>query len=130
MEADVVIIGMGIAGACAALSARAAGASVLVIERSSGGGGTSAMSSGIFYMGGGTALQRDLGVEDDPDEMYRYMLASCGVTEPAILQRFCEGCPEHFDWLEAQGIRFARSLFADKHMCPPTSEGLLSTGNE
>ena len=130
MEADIVIIGMGIAGACAALSARNAGASVLVIERSSGGGGTSAMSSGIFYMGGGTALQRDLGVEDDPDEMYRYMLASCAVTDPGILQRFCEGCPEHFDWLEMQGIRFARSLYSDKHMCPATPEGLLSTGNE
>jgi succinate dehydrogenase/fumarate reductase flavoprotein subunit len=129
-QADVVVVGMGIAGACAALSASAAGASVLVIERAGSGGGTSAMSSGIFYLGGGTALQRDLGVEDDPDEMYRYMLASCGVTDAGILKRFCDGCTEHFDWLEAQGIPFRRSLYADKHMCPATSEGLLSTGNE
>lgn len=129
-EADVVVVGFGIAGACAALAARSEGADVLLLERSSDGGGTSALSSGIFYMGGGTALQRDLGVEDDPEEMYRFMLASCGATDPEVLRRFCERCPEHFDWLEAQGVRFARSLYSDKHMCPPTAEGLLSTGNE
>lgn len=33
-SADVVVVGMGIAGACAALEACAAGATVLVIERS------------------------------------------------------------------------------------------------
>ena len=37
--ADVIVVGMGIAGACAALEARRAGADVLVIERASGGGG-------------------------------------------------------------------------------------------
>lgn len=129
-ETDVLVIGYGIAGACAALAARAGGARVTIAERAGGGGGTSAMSSGIFYMGGGTALQRDLGVDDDPEQMFRFMAASCGVSDPTILRVFCEGCPEHFDWLEAQGIRFQRSLYPDKHLCPPTPEGLLSTGNE
>ncbi|WP_369075231.1 FAD-binding protein, partial [Aromatoleum toluclasticum] len=57
-------------GACAALEARRAGADVLVVERASGGGGASAMSSGIFYLGGGTAVQKAAGYEDTPDEMY------------------------------------------------------------
>ena len=55
-HADVIVVGLGIAGACAALEARRAGADVLVIERASGGGGASALSSGIFYLGGGTAV--------------------------------------------------------------------------
>lgn len=54
-EVDVVVAGQGVAGTCAALEARRAGADVLILERASGGGGASAMSSGIFYLGGGTA---------------------------------------------------------------------------
>ena len=45
-EADVVVVGFGAAGACAALGARERGADVLVLERASGGGGTSANSTG------------------------------------------------------------------------------------
>ena len=103
---------------------------MLVIERASGGGGTSAISSGIFYLGGGTALQRSCGVQDDPDSLYRFMLAACAVPDPDLLRRFCDGNVEHFDWLEAQGIPFERRYYTDKHMCPQSTEGLLSTGNE
>jgi glycine/D-amino acid oxidase-like deaminating enzyme len=60
-EADVVILGYGIAGACAALEARRAGGDVLVVERANGGGGASALSSGIFYIGGGTPVQAAAG---------------------------------------------------------------------
>ena len=38
-EADVVVVGMGSAGSCAAIEAAEAGASVLVLERASGAGG-------------------------------------------------------------------------------------------
>jgi succinate dehydrogenase/fumarate reductase flavoprotein subunit len=128
--ADVVVVGYGIAGACAALEAQRAGAEVLMIERASGGGGTSALSSGIFYLGGGTKLQEAVGVEDDPDAMYRFLLASTGVSDPALLRVFCDRSVEHFDWLEAQGIPFERSYFKGKSLCPVTSEGLVGTGNE
>ena len=37
-EADVVVVGLGCAGACAALAARDAGADVLVLERAAAGG--------------------------------------------------------------------------------------------
>ena len=55
---DVVVVGFGIAGGCAALEAARAGARVLVLERAAVHGGTSAMSGGHFYLGGGTAVQR------------------------------------------------------------------------
>jgi 3-oxo-5alpha-steroid 4-dehydrogenase len=129
-HADIVIIGYGIAGCCAALEARAAGADCLVVERASGGGGTSALSSGLFYLGGGTALQRACGVEDSPDNLYDFMMASCSASDPALIRAFCDGSVAHFDWLEAQGIPFERSYYKDKHLCPPTKEGLVSTGNE
>ncbi|MET0546567.1 MAG: FAD-dependent oxidoreductase [Caulobacterales bacterium] len=129
-DADVVIVGFGIAGACAALEAKAAGADVLVLERASAGGGTSALSSGIFYLGGGTPVQQACGVEDDADNMYRYMLTACGVSDPALLRTFCDGNVAHFNWLESQGVPFERSYFKGKHLCPPSKEGLVGTGNE
>ncbi len=51
-EVDVVVVGQGIAGVCAALEAHRAGADVLILERAGGGGGASALSEGIFYLGG------------------------------------------------------------------------------
>ena len=128
--ADVIVVGFGIAGACAALEAQSAGAEVLTIERASGGGGTSALSSGIFYLGGGTAVQNACGVADDAQAMYRFLLASTNVGDPSLLRVFCERSVEHFNWLEAQGIPFERSYFRDKAMCPQSAEGLLGTGNE
>ena len=51
---DVVVVGFGIAGGCAALEAARAGARVLLLEKSAVHGGTSSMSGGHFYLGGGT----------------------------------------------------------------------------
>ena len=45
---DVLVLGLGAAGAAAALEASRAGADTLVLERAGGGGGTSAMSGGII----------------------------------------------------------------------------------
>jgi 3-oxo-5alpha-steroid 4-dehydrogenase len=52
-EVDVVVVGLGGAGASAAIEATAQGASVVVVERFKGGGAT-ALSGGIVYLGGGT----------------------------------------------------------------------------
>lgn len=128
--ADVVIIGYGIAGACAALEARRAGGDVLIVERASGGGGSSALSSGLFYLGGGTPVQKAAGFEDSAENMYRFMVASMGMEHADLARRFCDGSAAHFDWLEAQGVPFERSYYADKHVHLESTEGLLATGNE
>ena len=128
--ADVVVIGYGISGACAALEARGAGADVLVLERASGGGGASALSAGIFYLGGGTGVQKAVGCDDDADWMYRFLMASTHAPDPRIVRRFCDDSVAHFDWLEEQGVPFERSWYKDKAVIAPTSECLASTGNE
>lgn len=129
-EADVIVCGYGIAGACAALEARRQGGDVLVIERASAGGGASALSSGIFYMGGGTSVQEACGFEDDPDNMYRYMIASMGAENAHLVRKYCDNNVEHFNWLEAQGVPFERSYYKDKAVYLLSTEGLLCTGNE
>src|SRR5690349_16439845 len=74
-EADVIVVGFGIAGGCAALEAARSGARVILLERAAVYGGTSAMSGGHFYLGGGTAVQKATGHEDSAEEMYKYLVA-------------------------------------------------------
>lgn len=129
-SADVLVLGLGVAGACAALEAHRGGGDVLVIERASGGGGASAASEGIFYLGGGTTLQSDLGYDDTPDNMYAFLRASTSTPDDVSLRAFCDGAPEHFEWLEAQGLSFERKAFTKKAVAVRSGEGLLTTGNE
>jgi len=129
-EADVVVVGLGAAGACAAIEAARAGARVLVLERAGGGGGTTAVSDGMMYFGGGTALQRACGFEDSVEEMVKYLLASCG-PEPdeARIRVYCEESAAHYDWLVEQGIPFKAEYYPER-MLSPGEEGLTYSGNE
>ncbi|MFQ5512827.1 MAG: FAD-dependent oxidoreductase [Myxococcota bacterium] len=130
-ETDVLVLGLGCAGAAAALAAEAAGARVLAIERASGGGGTTALSGGVIYLGGGTPIQEKCGFEDSPEQMLRYLSASCGAgADPSRLRVYCEGSVEHFHWLVAQRVPFKASFYADTSGDPPTDDGLVFSGNE
>jgi succinate dehydrogenase/fumarate reductase flavoprotein subunit len=129
-EVDVVVVGFGISGGCAALEAARAGARVLVLERAAEYGGTSAMAGGHFYLGGGTAVQRAVGVEDSAEEMFKYLSAVTTDPDEAKIRAFCEDSVEHFDWIEALGVQFERSLYPHKAVIQPGTEGLMYTGNE
>ncbi|BBZ53531.1 MULTISPECIES: FAD-binding protein [Mycolicibacterium] len=129
-EADVVVIGFGIAGGCAAVSAAAAGAKVLVLEKAAGAGGTTSMAGGHFYLGGGTAVQQATGHDDTADEMYKYLVAVAHDPEHDKIRAYCDGSVEHFNWLEDLGFQFERSYYPGKVVVPPGTEGLSYTGNE
>jgi 3-oxo-5alpha-steroid 4-dehydrogenase len=129
-EVDVVVAGFGIAGGCAALEAARAGAKVLLLERAATYGGTSAMAGGHFYLGGGTAVQRAVGVEDSAAEMFAYLMAVSRDPEEDKIRAYADDSVEHFDWLEALGFAFERSLFPGKAVIQPGTEGLMYTGNE
>lgn len=87
-ETDVLVCGYGGAGAAAALEAARNGAQVMILERASAGGGATAMSSCEMYLGGGTALQKDLGLHDSTENMIAYLEEALGVY----------GDPEKFDY--------------------------------
>ena len=130
-DADVVIVGFGCAGACAAIEAADAGADVLVLERAGGAGGTSALSGGFLYLGGGTALQSALGFEDDAENMYEYMMAACGPGADAdLILPYCEGSVEHFDWIVGHGVPFKESFFPGAHEPFHSDCGLAYSGSE
>lgn len=130
-EVDVLVVGYGCAGVCAAIEAREAGASVLVLERAGGAGGTSINSGGFVYAGGGTALQKALGYEDSPENMYDYMMAACGpAPDPALIAPYCEGSAAHFDWIVARGVPYRESFFAGAHEPFDSDDGLVYSGSE
>ena len=129
-EVDVVVIGFGISGGCAAVTAAEAGARVLVLEKAAAAGGTSAMAGGHFYLGGGTAVQEATGHADSAEEMYKYLVAVTEDPELDKIRAYCDGSVEHFNWLEALGFQFERSYYPGKVVVPPGTEGLSYTGNE
>ncbi|WP_236008387.1 FAD-binding protein [Actinomadura physcomitrii] len=127
---DVVVVGFGIAGGCAALEAARSGARVLLLERAAVHGGTSSMSGGHFYLGGGTAVQKATGHDDTVEAMARYLMESTKDPDEEKIRAYCAGSVAHFDWLEALGFEFERSYFPGKAVIQPGTEGLMFTGNE
>jgi 3-oxo-5alpha-steroid 4-dehydrogenase len=130
VEADVVVVGFGAAGACAALEAAEAGADVVVLDRFCGGGAT-ALSGGVVYAGGGTAQQKAAGVTDSPEAMFGYLSLEVGdAVSPATLREFCTGSPGMLAWLEEHGVPFEGSLCPDKTSYPTNRHYLYYSGSE
>ncbi|CAN5380847.1 FAD-binding protein [soil metagenome] len=127
---DVVVVGFGIAGGCAALEAARSGARVLLLEKAAVHGGTSAMSGGHFYLGAGTAVQQATGHEESVEDMYEYLVAVSKEPEKDKIRVYCEESVAHFDWLEALGFEFERSFYPEKAVIQPGTQGLMYTGNE
>ena len=129
-SAQVVVVGWGAAGACAALQARQEGASVLVIDRFEGGG-ASALSGGVVYAGGGTPQQKEAGFVDSPQSMHAYLRHEVGqVVSDATLERFCHDSVANQRWLESHGVRFGATMPDHKTSYPPEGKFLYYSGNE
>jgi len=130
VEADVVVVGFGAAGACAALEAVTAGGSVLILDRF-GGGGATALSGGVVYAGGGTSQQYAAGVTDSPEAMFGYLRTEVGDAVPAAtLREFCDGSVAMLAWLEGHGVPFDGSLCPDKTSYPTNRHYLYYSGSE
>lgn len=128
-EADMVVIGLGGAGAAAAVQALELGQSVLALERFEGGGATKA-SGGVVYLGGGTAVQHEAGVEDDPEEMFRYLKRETeGVVSDELLMDYCRSGPETVEWLRRYGVRFEGTVWPKKTSYPAPEYFLYHSDN-
>jgi 3-oxo-5alpha-steroid 4-dehydrogenase len=128
-ECDVLVVGFGAAGAAAAFEAAQAGAGVIITERASGPGGSSAQSGGEIYLGGGTAVQRACGFDDDADNMFAFLRLALGPhADEEKLRLYCDGSVEHFEWLRARGVPFQETLYDAPGWMPPTKDGLMWLG--
>ncbi|HET9731140.1 MAG TPA: FAD-dependent oxidoreductase [Acidimicrobiales bacterium] len=99
---DVVVVGSGAGGMTAALTARAAGATVVLVEKADRYGGSTALSGGgIWAPNNPTLLRRGLG--DDPEDVRRYLRAVVGDRVPAArLDTFAAAAPLALEFLERQ----------------------------
>ncbi len=70
-EADVVVIGSGATGMPAAIVAREAGASVILVEAQPHIGGHAICSGGNLPLGGGNSYQKKYGIEDSADLFFQ-----------------------------------------------------------
>ena len=128
--ADVVVVGFGGAGACAAVEAHDAGADVLVLDRFHGGGAT-AISGGVVYAGGGTAEQQAAGVTDTPAAMLAYLrLETAAAVSDDTLRRFCDESVAMIEWLKGHGVPFEGSAAPYKTSYPTNDYYLYYSGNE
>lgn len=130
-QCEVLVLGWGAAGACAALQARAEGAEVMVADRFTGGG-ASAKSGGVVYAGGGTRQQRAAGFSDSPQAMFDYLRHETrGVVSDQTLRRFCEDSVANLEWLESHGAPYSHEVPpGGKTSYPQDGYYLYYSGNE
>jgi 3-oxo-5alpha-steroid 4-dehydrogenase len=129
-ECDVLVVGFGAAGACAAIEAANAGAAVIVTDRF-GGGGASAKSGGVVYGGGGTRFQKAAGYDDSSDAMFEYLCKEVAdAVDRATLRDFCDRSVEMIEWLEAHGVEFDSTVPSCKTSYPADGYYLYFSGNE
>jgi 3-oxo-5alpha-steroid 4-dehydrogenase len=118
-EADLVIVGLGGAGVAAALEGLERGLSVIAVDRYAAGG-SSAANGGIYYAGGGTAIQREAGESDTAEAMFDYLRIEVdGAVSDATLRRFCEESVASVDWLIGHGVKFNAKVWKQKCSYPP-----------
>jgi succinate dehydrogenase/fumarate reductase flavoprotein subunit len=114
-EADVVVIGSGATGMPAAIVAREAGASVVIVEAQPHIGGHAITSGGNLPLGGGTIYQKKYGIEDSPDLFFRD-LTDWSVVETngfppyryndrEIIRAFADHSVATFEFLLAHGVK-------------------------
>lgn len=128
---DVIVVGFGGAGACAAIAAADSGCSVLICDVASASGGSTALSSAELYLGAGTRVQKACGYNDSVEAMYEYLMASNGSqADPKKIRAYCEGSVEHFNWLVDLGVPFNDTEYKARAIVATTDDGLLYTGSE
>ncbi len=104
IDADVVVIGAGIAGLSAAIEAKEAGANVIILEKLARMGGSSVTAGGIVYA---TNSPLNGSYDNDPADMAAYYQERAnGVADEALLQYAAEHSGETVQWLMDQGVQF------------------------
>jgi urocanate reductase len=110
LSADVVIIGAGVAGLPAAITARDLGASVIVVDENFDIGGRGMLSGGRVHLGGGHALQQKAGIKDSADQVFadwvRHDAAVARYSDRDLVRAFADENAATFDFLIENGVQF------------------------
>lgn len=104
---DIVVIGSGFAGLAAAIEARQAGASVIVLEKMRTPGGNSIINGGILAAPG-CPQQKAHGIQDSPELLAQDMLkAGLYLNDPAKVKFIADRALENYNWcVNELGVEF------------------------
>ncbi len=114
LSIDVVVVGGGVAGMCAAIAAHDAGASTMLIEASAQLGGTASWSGGAIWI----PLNHCMSAAGKPDSRQAalaYMQACAqGHSAPELLDAYLDEGPAIVEFLErATPLRFEQGTMPD-----------------
>ena len=105
-KTEVLVLGAGIAGHCAALAAADAGAEVLFLEKTAQPGGSSAIAGGGLVFAG-TEHQKEAGIEDDKEVLRKGLFASGrNLNNPALVNAFIDHQLDTYHFLRQHRIKF------------------------
>ncbi len=129
-EYDVVVIGSGFAGLSAALEAKQAGKSVVVLEKMTIPGGNSAISGGLLAVAGSPLQERD-GIKDTTESMFADMMkAGLGINHPELARMICEKSVETLRWTLSLGVEYKDNInHLGGHSVPRTYNTTCGTGS-
>lgn len=128
-ETDVLVVGLGGAGAACALEAIERGLSVTALDRFESGGATKA-SGGVIYAGGGTTIQDGAGVEDTPENMFNYLKLEVGdIISDKTLKDFCDRSAPTIKWMQSHGVDLRPVLWEKKTSYPAPEYFLYHSDN-
>jgi fumarate reductase flavoprotein subunit len=106
---DVIVVGAGGAGLAAAIEARVAGGSVLLLEKNAAPGGSTSWSVGSVTASN-TPHQLAKGITDGPEQHWEDMAKFPGPPQDRdndeLRRILCDEMPDTFRWLLECGIRF------------------------
>jgi len=110
LSADVVIIGAGVSGLAAAITARDSGASVISVEENFDIGGRGMLSGGRVHLGGGHALQQKAGIKDSADQIFkdwvRHDATVARYSDRDLVRVFADENVPTFNFLIENGVEF------------------------
>ncbi len=99
VSVQVLVIGAGACGLCAALTAKENGAEVMVLERDETPTGSSALST-CLIPAATTRLQREAGVKDTPEQLAADLIAKAkNKSDPDMARWVAEASGPTVDWL-------------------------------
>jgi len=102
-KTDIVVIGSGAAGMVSAITAHDMGAKVIILEKQPITGGNSMLAAGGMNAAG-TRFQKEKGISDSPDLMYKdTMTGGKSLNDPALVRILADKSASSVEWLTGLG---------------------------
>ncbi|WP_455675827.1 FAD-dependent oxidoreductase [Pradoshia sp.] len=115
---DLIIVGAGMAGLCAAVEASEIGANVVVFEKQPNVGGSSLLS-GCFMAFAETELQRKLAIDDSTESLMKDLqIVGQFKNDEQLVKAYCKHQLATYNWLVARGVQFQGCQAVSGHSNP------------